>query len=201
MEYISSFTASYKVILILSYLLGSIPFGLIITKLAGFGDIRAQGSGNIGATNVLRAGGKKLGVLTLLMDFSKGFLAVYIAKKYCPYDELFLLSGALSIIGHIFPIWLKFKGGKGVASAIGVFMACEYEIGLFLIICWLITFKIARISSLSAIVAFILTPVFTYFYSDINLFYLVTTISILVICRHYDNIYRLINNQEKASKL
>jgi glycerol-3-phosphate acyltransferase PlsY len=183
---------------ILSYLLGSIPCGLIIGKIFAIGDIRKSGSGNIGATNMLRVGGKKLGAFTLIADISKGLLACYIARKLGG-DHLMLLAAELAIIGHIFPIWLKFKGGKGVATSFGVFCYCDLKIGLVCLAIWLVTFVFTRISSLGAILSFSLAPVIAYFLSqDIWVFVMVLVACILVMIRHYENIIRLVNKNEKS---
>jgi glycerol-3-phosphate acyltransferase PlsY len=197
MNILQNLTNTDYFILLLSYLLGSIPFGLLISRFAGIKDIRQHGSGNIGATNVLRIGGKKFAIITLISDFLKGIIAVLIAKENC-IDNVVYLAAASSIMGHIFPIWLKFKGGKGVATSLAVITFCNLEIGLFAIGCWLIIFAISRVSSLAAIIAFILTPFFTFFYiGSYFLFYVITFISLLVLFRHYNNFIRLMKSQEQ----
>jgi glycerol-3-phosphate acyltransferase PlsY len=179
----------------LGYILGSIPFGLLITKFAGFGDIRNYGSGNIGATNVVRKAGKFWGLLTLLADGGKGALAVFLAGYICP--EVSMYAGLAAIIGHVFPIWLQFKGGKAVATSLAVFLMFNFKFGLIVCAVWLITFLITRISSLAAIIAFVLAPIIAYFFDCT--FSLVTSISLisaLVIFRHKDNIKKLISLTE-----
>jgi glycerol-3-phosphate acyltransferase PlsY len=188
-------------ILLFSYLIGSIPFGLIIAKFTGIGDLRTTGSGNIGATNMLRTGGKKLAALTLLLDMLKGMVAVKISLTYST-ENIAMLGGAIAVIGHIFPIWLKFRGGKGVATAIAVIITVNWQLGFLGIATWLITYKISKLSSLGSLIAFLLLPIFTYFLFDRQyLFYLSLSLSALVLFRHYSNIIRLINRQEKKSSL
>src|SRR5580693_3909808 len=127
---------------ILAYLIGSIPFGLLLTKLAGHGDIRRIGSGNIGATNVLRTGNKPLAALTLFLDGVKGSVAVLLAQAIAP--ELAPVAGLAALLGHLFPVWLKFKGGKGVATAIGVLLALGWPVGLMIIATWLLVAKVSH---------------------------------------------------------
>ena len=178
---------------IIPYLIGSIPFGLILGKLFGYGDIRKIGSGNIGATNALRTGNKWLGGLTLFCDMLKGVIAVFLVKLFAP--NLIYIAGILAIIGHIFPIWLKFKGGKGVATAIGVLLAINPIIALVLIGVWIATFFITRISSLSALSGFLGATIFAFFYEiDLSAYTLIITIIIFITHRH--NIIRLIKGEE-----
>src|SRR5215470_15277351 len=145
---------------ILGYLLGSIPFGLLLTRLAGLGDIRKIGSGNIGATNVLRTGNKGLALATLLLDGGKGAVAVLIARAVQP--DLAVIAGAGAFIGHLFPIWLKFKGGKGVATALGTLLALNWEVGVLCCLTWLLVAVVFRCSSLSALLAIALSPVYAF---------------------------------------
>ncbi len=196
------------------YLLGSIPFGLVLCFLAGYGDIRKIGSGNIGATNVLRAGNKLLALMTVILDASKAGLAAYIAKVLAGDEayELFgmpttysalaaLIAGTCAILGHNFPIWLKFKGGKGVASAFGFVLVLNPQIALLALLVWLIMAFTFRYSSLSAITAVLFVPFFAYYFSD-NLhtvFY--TFISLLILVRHHANIARLLKGEESKIKL
>jgi glycerol-3-phosphate acyltransferase PlsY len=187
--------SSLVICLLIAYLIGSIPFGFLLAKLAGISDIRVSGSGNIGATNVMRVAGKKLGVFTLLLDIGKGIVAIYVASRFTSHE---LIVACAAVTGHVFPVWLKFKGGKGVASALGVLLFCSPKIGLAAILFWIITFAVTRISSLSAIMSFALTPLFTYlFVSKQDLFIFSLFLSILVIIRHYSNIIRLLQGREK----
>ena len=189
--------------IIAAYLLGSIPFGLILAKFGGHGDIRQIGSGNIGATNVLRTGNKLLALTTLLLDALKGVVAVYLCQLYAP--TFIFLAGIAAIIGHIFPIWLRFKGGKGVATALGVFMALNLFVGLALIVVWLAVAKLSKISSLSALIAVACSPLLAYLITKGDhfqnwLFFSVAT-TLIILWSHRDNIKRLIHGQESAMKL
>src|SRR5476649_1695608 len=136
---------------LVAYLLGSIPFGLVLTRLAGYGDIRAIGSGNIGATNVLRTGNNKLALLTMLLDGAKGALAVVVAARFGP--DMAVISGAAVVLGHLFPVWLGFKGGKGVATAGGVLLAIAWPVGLIALAAWLAVAVLLRYSSAAALAA------------------------------------------------
>ena len=195
----TSCSASLIVTLIVAgYLLGSIPFGLIIAKLAGFGDIRDFGSGNIGATNVVRKAGKFWGFLTLLGDGSKGALAIYLAEYICADYTVAIYVGLAAIIGHVFPVWLKFKGGKAVATSFAAFLMLNFVFGLVVCATWIVTFLITRISSLAAIVAFVLAPVMACFLGlDTRLVIATSLISMLVISRHKDNIKKLVTGSER----
>ncbi len=171
------------------YLLGSIPFGLILTKICGYGNIRKLGSGNIGATNVLRNSNKVLAALTLILDGTKGIFAILLARLFCQDYLVDLYVGVASVIGHIFPIWLQFRGGKGVATALGVFLLWNWHLGLMSCAIWLFSYTIARVSAVAAIVSFIMTPVLSYSSThDIRLVFAVSFLCILVVIRHYDNI-------------
>jgi len=178
-----------------TYLLAAIPFGLIFGKIAGLGDIRNIGSGNIGATNVLRTGNKKVAALTLIFDGLKGMAAVLISRHFIPDSEY--AFGLLAILAHIFPIYLKFKGGKGVATALGVYSAWSPILGLAVLFTWILSAKLFKISSLAAIIAAILAPLFVYLL-DIGSVAIVFSalISVILIYTHRDNICRLINKQE-----
>ena len=196
------------------YILGSIPFGLVLCYLAGYGDIRKIGSGNIGATNVLRTGNKTLALLTVILDASKAGLAAYIAQKAAAdtaynfwglattYSTLAaLIAGTCAILGHNFPIWLKFKGGKGVASAFGFVLVLTPKIALLALLIWLIMAVLFRYSSLSAITAVLFVPFFTYYISDEihTIFY--TFIVLLILVRHHANFVRLFKGEESKIKL
>ena len=181
-----------------SYFLGSIPFGLIYAKLAGLGDVRNIGSGNIGATNVLRTGNKKVAALTLLCDIAKGSLAVFITLNFFP--KLILLSSVVVYLGHIFPVWLKFKGGKGVATFIGVIVILNYVLCLIFLISWAIVAKIFKISSLSAIVAFLITFVATVFLYENDLILVMSFFTVFSIFTHRENIKKIISGEESKIK-
>ncbi len=184
-----------------AYLIGSIPFGLILTRASGLGDIRQVGSGNIGATNVLRTGNKKLAALTLLLDGLKGFFAVWLAHFWSQSDTVLLSVGLCALLGHLFPVWLKFKGGKGVATAIGVCFAIVWPVGVWIICVWLSVFAIYRISSLSALVAFTTAPAFfAWQHTDTmtgfpTMIWLLSIAAILLLT-HSANIQRLVRGEE-----
>lgn len=192
-----------------AYMLGSIPFGLVVTRLAGLGDIRQIGSGNIGATNVLRTGKKWLAALTLLLDMSKGFAAVFITSHSLTQMSWNLLATKLAalcvVLGHMYPIWLRFKGGKGVATILGAFAAIYPPLFAFCAAMWLAVFALKRVSSLSAIVSFALAPVFLYalhlLYTDElarSLLPIVFLLSFMAIYKHKPNIERLLDGTEPA---
>lgn len=186
----------YFIVALGAYLIGSIPFGLVLTRLGGYGDIRDIGSGNIGATNVLRTGNKKLAMATLILDAVKGAIAVAIAWKFGSY-ELAMVAAFFSLLGHLFPVWLKFKGGKGVATTLGILLALKPIIGVAACGLWLLTALITRYSSLSALVAIAATPAIAYFlYHDANLTGLCGFIATLVFVKHRANIQRLIKGEE-----
>ncbi|WP_119421161.1 glycerol-3-phosphate 1-O-acyltransferase PlsY [Desertibaculum subflavum] len=176
------------------YLLGSIPFGLVLTKLAGLGDVRRIGSGNIGATNVLRTGRKDLAALTLLLDAAKGAVAVLIAGRYGPDMAVCAALGAL--LGHLFPVWLRFKGGKGMATFLGVQLAIAWPVGIAACLTWLATAALFRMSSLAALVAAGLTPVFSLWLADRQRAELALVLVVLVFFRHHENIRRLLTGTE-----
>jgi acyl phosphate:glycerol-3-phosphate acyltransferase len=189
-----AYTWPYYVAAIGGYLIGSIPFGLILTRLAGLGDIRAIGSGNIGATNVLRTGSKGLAALTLVLDMAKGAVAALLGAHYGP--DTAVLAGGGAVIGHIAPIWLGFKGGKGVATALGVLTALAWPVGILSAVTWLIVAAVGRISSLAALIAVGAAPVYAYVLVDPQRAELALFIAVLVWVRHYENIRRLLKGQE-----
>jgi glycerol-3-phosphate acyltransferase PlsY len=183
------------VFLLLGYLLGSIPFGLLLTRAAGLGDIRAIGSGNIGATNVLRTGRKSLAAGTLLLDSGKGAAAVLLARFIAGHDAA-LWAGLGAVLGHLFPVWLRFKGGKGVATAYGVLIAAAWPVGLAAGALWIAAAALLRRSSLAALISFALAPVLAWALADIGVVKLALAIAVLVYARHHANIRRLLAGTE-----
>ena len=182
---------------VFGYLLGSIPFGLVLARLGGYGDIRKIGSGNIGATNVLRTGNKPLAFLTLILDGGKGALAVFIANHFGSFDAA-MAAGLFSILGHCFPAWLKFKGGKGVATTLGMVLALAPFTGLAACTTWLVVAVISRISSLSALIAMISMPVSAFvIYHDIKLAAVCAGVAAFVWIRHKANIQRILKAAPK----
>jgi glycerol-3-phosphate acyltransferase PlsY len=186
-----------------AYLLGSIPFGLIFTRFAGAGDIRTLGSGNIGATNVLRTGNKKIAAATLFCDGLKGYIPVMIAKIYMP--EIALGAFSLALMGHIFPVWLKFKGGKGVATTLGCLLAVSPVLGFLGIFIWLGILKISKISSLSALVAFNLLPLVGFILEGkvtmpLSFWQYLLLVALLINITHRENITRLLRGEEGPVK-
>jgi glycerol-3-phosphate acyltransferase PlsY len=184
---------------IFPYLIGSIPFGLLLTKAAGLGDIRAIGSGNIGATNVLRTGHKPLALLTLLLDVFKGALAVHIAKTLGATSDAVYLAGLAAVIGHMFPIWLKFKGGKGVATIFGVLIVFSPLLAACSAAVWLGVFLITRYSSLSALISIPLAPAFALLLGATQTpeqSAILVLLATLMIMRHKQNILNLMEGKE-----
>jgi glycerol-3-phosphate acyltransferase PlsY len=184
-----------SVFILLGYLLGSIPFGLLLTRAAGLGDIRRIGSGNIGATNVLRTGNKGLAAAALLLDGLKGAAAVLIALWFGGYDAV-PWAGIGAVLGHSFPVWLGFKGGKGVATSYGVLIAAAWPVGIAAGAIWLLVAAVARISSLAALVSFALAPVIAAVLADAIIVKLALVIAVLVFARHHANIRRLLAGTE-----
>lgn len=177
------------------YLLGSIPFGLLLTRTAGLDDIRSIGSGNIGATNVLRTGNKKLATVTLLLDVTKGAIAVLVASNRLG-EILAMISGFAAFLGHIYPIWLGFKGGKGVATYLGVLIALAWQLALVFGVLWLAVAKLSRISSLAALVATGGVVVAAWIWGARSLAVVATLMSAIVIIKHRTNIERLMAGEE-----
>lgn len=176
------------------YLIGSIPFGLVLCKILGLGDIRDIGSGNIGATNVLRTGNKKVAAATLFLDGLKGFLPVFILSYHA--QDLASIAAIGAVIGHCFPVWLKFKGGKGVATGLGVILGLSPFVGLLCLLTWLGVAIISKISSFSALIAMALAPVYIYFFADSFYTLPVLFVSVLIWIRHEANIRRILSGTE-----
>lgn len=179
----------------LGYLLGSIPFGLVITRALGLGDLRQIGSGNIGATNVLRTGNKGAALATLLLDSGKGAAAVLIARHFAGQDAA-LLAGAAAFLGHVFPVWLGFKGGKGVATFLGTLIALDWTLGLAVCVIWLVAAALTRISSLSALVAAGCAPLIGWLLDGPKIAAIALFMAALIFIRHRANISRLLNGTE-----
>ena len=180
---------------VVGYLLGSIPFGLILTRAAGLGDVRSIGSGNIGATNVLRTGNKKLAAATLLLDALKAAAAAWI-MAYFAGEEAGIIAGFFAFIGHLFPVWLRFNGGKGVATYLGVMLGVAWPIGIFACLTWLVIAAVFRYSSLSALVAAALSPVVAWIFIGPEVGVLGIAMAVLVFIRHHQNIARLLKGEE-----
>lgn len=173
-----------------AYLLGSVPFGIVITRALGLGDLRKIGSGNIGATNVLRTGNKGAALATLLLDAGKGGIAVAVAQVVGGQDAA-LLAALASFLGHLFPVWLGFAGGKGVATYLGTLLVLDWRLGLAACACWVATAAVTRISSLSALVAVALTNVWIVILQDNAMLGLSLALSLLIYCKHWPNIQRI----------
>jgi glycerol-3-phosphate acyltransferase PlsY len=184
---------------VLGYMLGSIPFGLLVTRVTGLGDIRQIGSGNIGATNVLRTGSKSAAALTLLLDLAKGFAAVVIASGWGASAAVLAAGGA--IVGHMFPLWLGFRGGKGVATAFGVVMALAWPVALAAAVVWLAAALLFRYSSLAALLAAVVGAAVAPFVADPPTATVIAGIALLIILRHHANIRRLISGTESRISL
>ena len=184
----------YFAALLFGYLLGSIPFGLILTRFAGLGDVRNIGSGNIGATNVLRTGNKKIAFATLLGDFLKGTFAVVIAGFYGP--DPAVIAGLGAFLGHCFPVWLKFRGGKAVATYIGVLFGFTWKVLIVFGVIWLTVAAITRYSSLAALVASLATPIALYWFGHVQWAELFALLTLIVWVRHHENIRRLLKGDE-----
>lgn len=184
----------FSAALIFGYLLGSIPFGLLLTRMAGLGDVRNIGSGNIGATNVLRTGNKGLAAGTLLLDALKGTAAVVLAARFGP--DMAVIAGFGAFIGHLYPVWLKFRGGKGVATYLGVLLGLLPLGFLIFAVIWLLVAFISRYSSLAALIAAIVVPVALYLLGYIQVAEILTVMSAITIWKHRANIGRLLSGEE-----
>ncbi len=188
------------IILIISYILGSIPFGLLLAQMAGIGDIRQAGSGNIGATNALRLGGKALGAATLLCDGAKGALAVIMALHIgaSGFDDrhIAVIAAVVTFCGHIWPVWLRFRGGKGVAVGLGALLGLSWPVGLAVCLTWLAAAIWSRYSSLAALTAFSLAPFYAWLLGDINSLIAAMVMGVGIWWRHRDNLLRLRNKTE-----
>ena len=192
------FTSRIEVLLALftfGYLAGSIPFGILISKILGLGDLRKVGSGNIGATNVLRTGNKIAALLTLLLDFSKGICAVLIARQLSAEDAV-QVSAFGAMVGHCFPIWLKFRGGKGVATFLGVMIALSFLVGITCCFVWLLVALARRMSSLASLICAVSAPIATVFLDQPNSVILITSLVLIIFLRHRQNIDRIIKGVE-----
>ena len=188
----------YLVAIIFSYLLGSIPFGLILTKLFLKKDIRKIGSGNIGATNVLRSGNKLIAYLTLFFDILKAVIPVVYIKLN--YPDLIYISSLSVFLGHVFPIWLKFKGGKGVATYVGILFSINLILGFMFCISWLLVFLLSKYSSLSSLVASLSVPLFLFFTNGEQIIFFII-LFVLIFYTHRENIKRLKNKEESKSNI
>ena len=187
------------IVAIYSYILGSIPFGLILTKIFLKKDIRKVGSGNIGTTNVLRTGNKFLAITVLILDLLKGYVSVYITLLY--FESLTSYSALICFIGHIFPVWLGFKGGKGVATYLGVILALSYKLFLIFGICWVALSLIFRFASLSSMISSLIVLLYSYFFENDYLLMTLFIFFIIILYTHRENITRLKNSKENKIKL
>ncbi len=175
---------------VLAYLLGSVPFGIVITRAMGLGDLRKIGSGNIGATNVLRTGNKPAALATLILDAGKGGIAVLVAR-YLVGEDAAQLAGLASFLGHLFPVWLNFKGGKGVATFLGILLALAWPVGLATCATWLVVAAVSRISSLAALFAAALSSAWLIVFGEGRMIVLVVILTLLVYLRHAENLARI----------
>ncbi len=186
----------YLYAVLLGYFLGSVPYGLVLVKTLKGVDLRQVGSKNIGATNVYRSGFKKIAVITLLLDLLKGLIAALLAKHFLGHNFAYV-AGVFAVLGHIFPVWLGFKGGKGVATSIGTMFIFGYEIALIFLVTWVVVFKFTRYSSLAALTSFVAISIASFFIvEDLITILAINTISLVSITMHKSNIIRLINKEE-----
>ena len=186
-------------ILFISYLIGSIPFGFLLTKIFLGKDIREIGSGNIGATNALRTGNKLIGYSTLILDIAKAVILLLIIKFN--FSEYLFTSSIAVFLGHVFPIWLKFKGGKGVATYVGILFCINIYLAAIFIIVWFVVFVMSKYSSLASIVASLIVPISSYFFMDNINYYFYIILFLLILITHRENIKRLKNNTESKTKI
>ena len=191
----TSSTGLMIAVAVLSYVLGSVPFGIVITRMMGLGDLRAIGSGNIGATNVLRTGNKRAAAATLVLDAAKGAVAVLIARAMAGEDAA-QLAALCSFLGHLFPVWLQFKGGKGVATFLGTLLALDWRVGLACCATWAVAAAVTRISSLSALTAAALSTFWLIVFDQGQMIFLVMVLTLLVYARHWANLERIKNGTE-----
>ena len=186
-------------VFIFSYISGSIPFGLILTKLFLNKDIRKIGSKNIGATNVFRTGNKLVAVLTLLLDIFKGVVPIIITSYY--FQNLIYLSGLMAFLGHIFPVWLKFKGGKGIATYLGILFVMSFKLGLIFCLTWIIIVLITKYSSLSSIISALVIFLISVYQNNLELNFFLFIVFVIILYTHRQNIVRLKNKKEDKIKL
>ena len=184
---------------IISYLMGSIPFGLLLTKIFLKKDIREIGSGNIGATNVLRTGNKTIGYITLILDILKAVAPVIYVKIF--YQDFLYIASLCAFLGHVFPIWLKFKGGKGVATYVGILFAINFYFGIIFAISWFVTFFISKFSSLSSLVGAASIPIYLLILTQFDQVIFFTIMFVLIFFTHRENIKRLKNQEETKTKI
>ncbi|MDF0607340.1 glycerol-3-phosphate acyltransferase [Wolbachia endosymbiont of Onchocerca gibsoni] len=182
------------IVLISSYVLGSIPFSSIITKIKGI-NLREVGSGNIGATNIARTGNKELAALALFLDSLKGFIAVYAAQQFFNNGIIIYTSAILAVLGHMFPIWLKFNGGKGVATTLGILIALNNRVALLFVLIWLVAFSTLRYSSLASLTSITVAVIATFFFQR-ELFFVLLIVAILIFLKHHKNIANLLQSKE-----
>ena len=190
MPHITSAPLALILVAVLAYLLGSVPFGIVITRALGLGDLRKIGSGNIGATNVLRTGNKGAALATLVLDAAKGGIAVLIARAMVGEDAA-QLAGLTAFLGHLYPVWLGFKGGKGVATFLGTLLALAWPVGLAVCATWLVTALLTRISSLSALVAAASSALWLFVFNHGQMLALAVVLTLLVYVRHWANLERI----------
>ena len=184
---------------IISYLMGSIPFGYILTKIFLKKDIREIGSGNIGATNALRTGNKSIGYFTLVLDILKAIIPVIYVKIF--YQDFLYIASLCAFLGHVFPIWLKFKGGKGVATYVGILFAINLYFGIIFSICWFVTFFISKFSSLASLIGSFSIPVYLFLFDSTENELFFGIMFILIFYTHRENVKRLINKEENKTKI